>query len=230
MAKEVFAIETGLSSDPIMNRALSKLDRLSLISNSDAHSPQNFGREANVFEIDEQKFSFAEMMRVLRERDMVHFLYTIEFYPEEGKYHYDGHAVCKVCLSPAQTKKNNFLCPKCKKPVTVGVLHRVEDLADREEEKINPENFIAHKYIVPLKEIIAKVFGVGVASKKVAKEYEAMLKNLGSEFYILLKADTKEIADNVSDKNIALAIANMRSGKVKRIPGYDGVFGSVEVI
>jgi len=131
MTKEVFAIETGLSSDPQMNRSLSALDNISLISNSDAHSPQNFGREANVFEIAESKLSFGEFMRVLRERDLGRFLYTIEFFPEEGKYHSDGHAPCGLRFSVAETKRLKGLCPKCGKLITVGVLSRVKDLADR---------------------------------------------------------------------------------------------------
>ncbi len=229
LTPHITAAETGLSSDPTMNHRLSALDKITLVSNSDAHSLNNLGREANVFDLN-NNFTYDEILDVLKTGDRKKFLYTIEFYPEEGKYHHDGHAVCKVVLSPKETKKNKFLCPVCKKPVTVGVLHRVDDLADREEEKINPKNFIPHKYIVPLKEIIAKVVGVGPASKKVVKEYEMMLKNLGSEFFILLKADIKEIEKVASDKNIALAIANMREGNVKVKPGYDGIFGSVEVI
>ena len=229
LTPHIRAGETGLSSDPAMNHRLSALDNITLVSNSDAHSLNNLGREANVFDLKEN-FTYNDILQILKTGDRKKFLYTIEFYPEEGKYHHDGHAVCEICLTPKETKKNKFLCPKCKKPVTVGVLHRVEDLADREEEKIDQNNFIPHKYIVPLKEVIAKVFGVGVASKKVVKEYELMLKNLGSEFYILLKADIKQIEKIVSDKNVSLAIANMRSGNVKVKPGYDGIFGSVEVI
>ncbi len=229
LTSHISAAETGLSSDPAMNHRLSALDNITLVSNSDAHSLNNLGREANVFNLSEN-YTYDEILEVIKTGDREKFLYTIEFYPEEGKYHYDGHAACGIVLSPKETKTKKFLCPKCKKPVTVGVLHRVEDLADRDEEKIVQKNFISHKYIVPLKEIIAKVFGVGPVSKKVVKEYEAMIKTLGSEFFILLKLDIKEITKNVSDKNIALAIANMRSGNVKVKPGYDGVFGSVEVI
>ncbi len=229
LTHHIRAGETGLSSDPVMNHRLSVLDKITLVSNSDAHSLNNLGREANVFNL-EENFTYDDILQILKTGDRKKFLYTIEFYPEEGKYHHDGHAVCKVCLTPKETRAKKFLCPKCKKPVTVGVLHRVEDLADRLEEKINQKNFIPHKYIVPLKEVIAKVYGVGPSSKKVGREYDEMLKKLGSEFYILLKADIKEIEKNVSDKNIALAIVNMRSGNVKVKPGYDGIFGSVEVI
>lgn len=235
LTPHIRAIETGLSSDPVMNHRVSALDKLTLISNSDAHSLDKLGREANVFAFaDQAEITYDEICRIIKTGDRKKFLYTIEFYPEEGKYHFDGHAVCRVCLSPKETKAKKYLCPKCKKPVTVGVLHRVDDLADRPAPEPHGGSmqgkFIPHKYIVPLKEIIAKVFGVGTASKKVIKEYELMIKNIGNEFFILLSADIKEIAKNVSDKNITAAIANMRAGKVKVSPGYDGVFGSVEVI
>ncbi len=230
LTSEIRAIETGLSSDPVMNRRLSALDKITLVSNSDAHSLENLGREANRFEFaDEKEITFDEIARIIKEGDRKNFLYTIEFYPEEGKYHFDGHAACEVCFSPEETKVKKFLCPKCKKHLTVGVLHRVDDLADREE-KILDEKFIRHRYIVPLREIIGKVFKVGVASKKVKNEYDSMIKKIGNEFYILLDAPEREIEKNVSDKNILLAIQNMRSGNVKVAPGYDGIFGSVEVI
>ncbi len=238
LTPHIRAIETGLSSDPVMNHRLSMLDNITLISNSDAHSLNNLGREANVLKLSEN-YTYNEITEVIKSGDKKKFLYTIEFYPEEGKYHYDGHAVCKVCLSPKESKANKLICSKCKKTVTVGVLHRVDDLADRpdfakastgEERKKLKDKFIPHKYIVPLKEIIAKVFGVGVSSKKVVKEYEVMIKKIGNEFAILLHKEIEEIEQVVSDKNIAVAIANMRSGNVKAKPGYDGVFGSVEVI
>lgn len=223
------AVETGLSSDPVMNHRLSGLDNITLVSNSDAHSLNNLGREANVLRLSDA-YTYAEITDAIKSGDRTKFISTIEFYPEEGKYHFDGHAMCKISLPPQETKRKKFLCPTCKKPVTVGVLHRVEDLADREEKNIPTEKFIPHRYIVPLKEVIAKVFGVGVASKKVAREYESMIKNLGSEFFILLHAKLEEIEKNVSDKNISQAIANMREGNIKATPGYDGIFGSVEVI
>ncbi|OGH92965.1 MAG: hypothetical protein A2534_03355 [Candidatus Magasanikbacteria bacterium RIFOXYD2_FULL_39_9] len=239
LTSHIRAIETGLSSDPTMNHRLSALDNITLVSNSDAHSLNNLGREANVLKLSDN-FTYNEIIEVIKSGDKKKFLYTIEFYPEEGKYHYDGHAVCGVCLSPIESKAKKLICPKCKKNVTVGVLHRVEDLADRKPDfakastgkgrKNIKEKFIPHKYIVPLKEIIAKVFGVGVSSKKVVKEYEAIIKKLGNEFSVLLHREIKEIESAVSDKNIAVAIASMRSGKVKVKPGYDGVFGSVEVV
>lgn len=228
LTPHIRAIETGLSSDPIMNHRLSALDDITLISNSDAHSLDKLGREANVFDLS-SSYTYNEIIEIIKTGNKKKFLYTVEFYPEEGKYHYDGHAVCKVCLSPVETKKKKFLCPVCKKLVTVGVLHRVEDLADRTEADIPTSKFIPHKYIVPLKEIIAKVFGVGVSSKKVVNEYNLLINKIGSEFFILLHADIQKIETHATDKNIALAIANMRRGNVKVSPGYDGIFGSVEV-
>ncbi|MEK7131473.1 MAG: endonuclease Q family protein [Patescibacteria group bacterium] len=229
LTPHIRAVETGLSSDPTMNHRLSALDNITLVSNSDAHSLNNLGREANVFNL-EENFTYDDILQVLKTGDREKFLYTIEFYPEEGKYYHDGHAACEIVLSPKETRAKKFLCPKCKKPVTVGVLHRVEDLTDRQYEKVFQTNFIPHKYIVPLKEIIAKVFHIGPTSKKVLKEYEMMLKNIRNEFYILLKASDDEIRNNISDKNILTAIKNMRAGKVKVQPGYDGIFGSVDVI
>jgi len=231
LASHIKAIETGLSSDPPMNRRWSKLDNIVLVSNSDAHSLNNLGREANVFTFEnENHINFKEIARIIKTGDRKKFLYTIEFYPEEGKYHYDGHADCKICFAPAETKKHHNICPKCKKELTVGVLNRADKLADRNEKDIPKNKFIPHKYIVPLREIISGVFEVGVASKRVKKEYDAMIKNIGNEFYILLQATDEEILKNISDKNIFSAIKNTRSGRVKINPGYDGVFGKVDTL
>ncbi|MFA5947198.1 MAG: endonuclease Q family protein [Patescibacteria group bacterium] len=229
MSKEIFAIETGLSSDPIMNRALSVLDQLSLISNSDAHSPQNFGREANVFEIDEAMLSFAELMRVLRDRDLVHFLYTIEFYPEEGKYHVDGHAPCGLTFEPKETKRLGGLCPKCGKLITVGVTSRVADLADRPIDLSSMKGHVPFKSIVPLPEVLAECLNVSsVSSKKVIALYEVMITKLGNEFSILLDIPVAEIRSQFGD-TVAEAIARVRSGKLSITPGYDGIFGVVKI-
>ena len=227
LTPKIFAIETGLSSDPTMNRRLSALDNITLISNSDAHSLPNLGREANVFGFESEKeITYAEIRRILKEGDRKKFLYTIEFYPEEGMYHFDGHRDCGVSLSPEQTKRVKGICPKCKKKLTIGVLYRVDELADRAE---IPKKFIPHKYIVPLREIIAASFDVGVGSKKVAAEYARLLSALGSEFYILLQADSVKIEAAASSKNIALGIQNVRENKVIPTPGYDGVYGRVDV-
>jgi len=231
LAPHIRAIETGLSSDPTMNHRLSALDNITLVSNSDAHSLDKIGREANVFGFEkETDISYDEIIKIIKTGDRKRFLYTIEFYPEEGKYHADGHLSCEVCLLPNETKKLHKICPRCKKELTIGVLSRIDDLADRTEKEIKPEKFIPHKYIVPLREVIASIFEVGPSSKKVAREYDNLIKNLGSEFFILLKADINKIEQVANDKNIALAITNMRAGKVQVSPGYDGKFGLVKVI
>lgn len=227
----ITAIETGLSSDPPMNRRLSVLDNITLVSNSDAHSLDNLGREANVLSFNnEAEINYDKIAEIIKTGDKKQFLYTIEFYPEEGMYHFDGHRDCAVCFSPKQTKQNKFICPHCQKNLTVGVLHRVEDLADREEQDINWDKFVPHRYVVPLKEIIAKVIGVGVKSKKVEDEYSRLIKNIGSEFNILLRAPAEEIKKYSDYKNLALAIDNTRAGKVKISPGFDGQYGAVEVL
>lgn len=230
LTPRVRAIETGLSSDPTMNRRLSALDKITLVSNSDAHSPDKLGREANVFSFEDGKdINFDEIKRIIETGDRKKFLNTIEFFPEEGKYHFDGHADCGVCFSPTETKKNKGLCPKCGKKLTVGVLYRVDELADRNEKDIPADKFIPHLYAVPLREIIAKVMDVGPASRRVAAEYDSLIKSLGSEFSILLDCEIEKIEKNAG-KDIAAAIANMRAGRVKVNPGYDGIFGTVEVL
>jgi uncharacterized protein (TIGR00375 family) len=226
---EIFAIETGLSSDPPMNQRWSALDSITLISNSDAHSLDKLAREANVFLFErEASITYDEIRRILKEKDTNRFAYTIEFYPEEGMYHYDGHRSCKVSLTPEEAKREKLLCPECKKPLTIGVMHRVATLADRKNAS-EAKGSIAHRYIVPLREIIAESFDVGVASKRVAKEYDQLLSKLGTEFFILLHASIEEIEKNTTDKNIARGIKNMREGKLSITPGYDGVYGVVHV-
>jgi len=228
--KDIYAIETGLSSDPAMNWRLSQLDKITLISNSDSHSLQKIGREANVFDTD---LSYAGIANAIKSKDKTKFLYTIEFFPEEGKYHYDGHKDCNVCLSPAESKKCTLkgtgknICPKCKKPLIIGVLNRVEELADRPEGFV-PKNAIPYKSLIPLNEIIADSIGVSVAGKDVAKYYNNLIKNLGNEFYILLDATKKEIEKN-SLPEIAEGVIRVREKKVKIEPGYDGVYGKIKI-
>ncbi|MEO0094114.1 MAG: endonuclease Q family protein [candidate division WOR-3 bacterium] len=224
LSHEIFALETGLSSDPAMNWRLSALDDYSLISNSDAHSPSRLGREANVFDCD---LTYDEIRTVLKTKDRKKFLYTIEFFPEEGKYHYDGHRNCKVRLSPKQSVLNNDLCPVCGRRLTIGVLHRVESLADRPEGFI-PENAIPYKNLVPLEEIIAEALGVGRDTAAVRLKYENLVKNLGGEFTVLLSAPIEAIKQ-YSDERIALGVAKMRQGEITVIPGYDGVFGTIKI-
>jgi uncharacterized protein (TIGR00375 family) len=228
MTEHIFALETGLSSDALMNRSWSKLDHVAIISNSDAHSPEKFGREANVFEIDPAKYSFDEFMRVLREQDKTSFLYTIEFFPEEGKYHIDGHADCGVALHPTETRKLGGLCPKCGRPLTVGVLSRVAQLADRDLREV-PEQFVPQKSIVPLPEVIAEVLRVrSPSSKKVVAMYEKIIANLGNEFYILLDAPLTDIKTFAGD-DMAEAVRRVRSAELSITPGYDGIYGKVKI-
>lgn len=225
----ITAIETGLSSDPLMNWQVKQLDRLALISNSDAHSPQKLGREANVFSFkNERAISYSEIKNILASNDPQRFLSTIEFYPEEGKYHYDGHADCKFSCSPDETKKYGGNCPNCGKPLVIGVMNRVAALATRTETEARKMNRIPFESLVPLPEIIADTFGVGVASKKVMETYDRLIKKVGNEFYILRKADLQTVAD-VSTKEIAGALDRVRTGNIYVKPGYDGVFGVVKV-
>jgi uncharacterized protein (TIGR00375 family) len=228
MSQYIYAIETGLSSDPLMNRSLSALDNILLISNSDAHSPRNFGREANVFEIEHEDLSYNTFVEILRNRDSNRFKYTIEFFPEEGKYHADGCANCGFWCLPNDTKKLCCECKICKKQMTVGVLSRVLDLSDRDISKM-PASHIPFKSIVPLQEIIAESFDVrSTASKKVQAMYEQMVSKLGSEFNILLDVKISDIKDASNDV-IARGIEKMRKGDIYIRPGYDGVFGEVKI-
>lgn len=229
LTPHICALETGLSSDPAMNRLWSALDRYTLVSNSDAHSLEKLGREANVFAFEnESEITYDNICKIIKTGDKKKFLFTIEFFPEEGKYHFDGHAVCKVCLSPNQTKKEKFICPKCKRKLTVGVLHRVEDLSDRKTGNNINNKFIPHKYIVPLIEIISSIQGAGVKSKKVLAEYEIMISKFGDEFNILIDEPIKNIAQTFNS-DLALAIDNMRSGNISVYPGYDGIYGHFDL-
>ncbi|MCM8803874.1 MAG: endonuclease Q family protein [Candidatus Omnitrophica bacterium] len=221
LTEEIFALETGLSSDPEMNWRLSELDRFCLISNSDAHSPSKIGREANIFI---KEFDFKELIDILKNKD---FKMTIEYFPEEGKYHYDGHRNCRVCFSPDETIKNNYVCPVCGKKLTVGVMHRIEKLADRNMGE-KPEKYIPFKKLVPLDQIIGSVINKEVSSQLVQKIYFELINKIGPEFYILLYATEEEIEDKI-DKKIFEGIKNVRKGKVNIKPGYDGEFGKVEI-
>ncbi len=225
LTKEIFALETGLSSDPKMNWRLSSLDRFSLISCSDAHSPQKLGREANVFA---GNISFSEIKDILKKKDKARFLYTIEFFPEEGKYHYDGHRHCGVNLSPKEAMLNNDICPVCGRKLTIGVLHRVELLADREDGFV-PENAIPYKNLIPLDEIIADTLKVAKDSIAVKNKYSEMIKTFGREFDILIDFPVEEIKRKSGFEKIGEGIERMRQGKVKLIPGYDGVFGKISI-
>jgi uncharacterized protein (TIGR00375 family) len=222
LTPHIRAIETGLSSDPAMNWRLSALDGMTLISNSDAHSPAKIGREANMFDTE---VAYASIMEAVRTRKG--FAGTIEFFPEEGKYHYDGHRPCEVSLSPKETIRENFRCPVCGRKVTIGVMHRVEWLADREE-GFRPEGSPSFVSTIPLAEIIAETLRVGVSSKKVNDAYMTLIERIGSEFRILMDATPDEIEEAGSPK-FADAIERVRSGKVHIAPGYDGEYGRIKI-
>ena len=224
LTPHIKAIETGLSSDPAMNWRLSALDKVALVSNSDAHSPAKIGREANVLKAE---LSYRGIVDAITSNDPVKFLFTVEFFPEEGKYHYDGHRACEVSMKPAETKKLNLLCPGCGRRTTVGVLHRVEALADRPEGHIKP-NAVPFKSMIPLVEIIGDAFGVGPASKRVGEAYESLVGNLDSEFAILLEKPISDI-EKVADSAVAEAVRRVREGKVEISPGYDGVYGKIRI-
>ncbi len=236
-AKHIFAIETGLSSDPKMNWQISGLDKYALVSNSDAHSLRKIGREANAFEIAPDKLSYGEIIRVIRNKDPREFVYTLEFFPEEGKYHLDGHADCKFSCEPAKTKKLGGVCPVCGKKLLAGVLNRVAELADREYGYV-PKGAIPFKNIIPLEEIIAETFNVGSGSKKVLEVYEKMVNSeisgkrqetrRNTEFGILLDLSEEEIT-SISSREIAMAVMRVRQGKVRVEGGYDGVFGKIHI-
>lgn len=225
-AKYIKAIETGLSSDPKMNWQISGLDKYSLTSNSDAHSLRKIGREANVFEIPDKKLSYAEIISALYSKDPSRFLFTIEFFPEEGKYHLDGHRDCKFSCLPSQTKKLKGICPVCGKKLLVGVLNRVDELADREPGFVPPRS-IPFKNLIPLEEIIADTLQVGTQSKKVVATYEGMVAKQ-PEFEILLDLSKQEI-EKLGNKEIGDAVIRVREGNVNIEGGYDGVFGKVHI-
>ncbi len=223
-ADDIFAAETGLSSDPPMNWRLSELDRLTLISNSDAHSPARMGREANIFDID---LSFGELKDALKSKDPKRVLGTIEFFPQEGKYHYDGHRNCNIRFSPDQSTAAKNKCPVCGRVLTLGVLHRVEKLADRPS-GFHPSNALAYHSIIPLAELIGEAKGMGRDTVGVTRVYERLCEDLGGEFNVLLWAEIDEISHLVGPE-IARGIARMRKGQVKVDEGYDGVFGKISV-
>lgn len=225
-APEIFAIETGLSSDPAMNWRLSALDKIALISNSDAHSLPNLGREANVFNLDINRIGYDELFEAIKNKDPKVFLKTIEFYPEEGMYHLDGHRACGSRLTPEETKKNKGLCPVCKKQVTVGVCNRVDELADRPEGFV-PKNVVPYVSLVELDKIIAEA--VGVKSRKssaVQKEYEKLIREGGNEFKILLELDYEELK-KITSAEIVEGIRRVREKELTIEPGYDGEYGRV---
>ena len=224
LTPHIYALETGLSSDPLMNWRLEKLDPFILVSNSDAHSASKLGREANIFDCD---FSYDGMHRALSDMKDKGFVSTIEFFPEEGKYHFDGHLACRMRLHPQETIRHKGLCPSCGKPVTVGVMARVEELADRVEGR---KALRARPYqsLIPLEEIIAEAQGMGKASKKVQCLYFEMIGKLGPELPLLTDLSLKDIAVVAGDR-MAEAVKRVREGKVNIAPGYDGEYGVIRI-
>ncbi|MDI6839783.1 MAG: endonuclease Q family protein [bacterium] len=218
----IFALETGLSSDPPMNWRWSLLDRFALISNSDAHSLRNIGREANCFDCE---LNYYEIINAIKTQEPAKFKFTVEFFPEEGKYHWDGHRKCGTRISPEEAIANDNICPKCGRPVTVGVMHRVILLADRKKPK---DGKIPCKHLIPLHEIISDALGVGIETEKVINEYSKLIHHFGTEFGCLLEAPYEELK-TVTIPKIARSICNVREGKVNILPGYDGVYGKVNV-
>ena len=221
-AKHIHALETGLSSDPAMNWRISGLDRYTLVSFSDSHSawPWRLGREATVLDIKE--LTYDNVIKAIRTGDGV--AETIEFFPEEGKYHLDGHRACRVCMEPRDSLKAGNICPVCKRPMTIGVMHRIEELADRED-GFKPEGAKPFTSLIPLSEIIASIRGVSlVSSKKIWQEHNKLMEAFGSEYRVLLEAGQAELA-GVVDPRIAEAIVKVRDRMVKIQPGYDGEYG-----
>ncbi len=228
LSGHIFALETGLSSDPAMNRMISALDGYTLISNSDCHSPAKLGREANLFETGRDFFSLRAALRAPRDAaGKQRFLATIEFFPEEGKYHNDGHRKCGVCLEPGQSRELGGLCPVCGKGLTVGVLHRVLELADRSE-PLFPAGSPAVHSLVPLAEIVAELLGVGVNSRRVMEGYVRLITLFSSEFQLLLDVPLEELRHRGLPL-LAEAIGRVRNNEVIRQPGYDGEFGVIRV-
>ncbi|MBI4437354.1 DNA helicase UvrD [Candidatus Uhrbacteria bacterium] len=228
MSREIYAIETGLSSNPMMNWQLSGLDSVVMISNSDAHSPRNLGREANVFDFDAPP-TYDDFVCVLKEQDASRFKYTIEFFPEEGKYHFDGCAACEFSCDPQESKRLGLRCPLCQRPLTLGVHTRVEELSDRDAATVR-ERKIPFKSIVPLAEILAECFGVtGTTSKRVEEEYLRLTDDLADEFTLLLDTPIEEIERLARAPLLHEAISRVRAGQVEITPGYDGIYGKVRV-
>ena len=222
LAPYIHALETGLSSDPAMNWRISKLDRYQLVSNSDAHSPSKLGREANLLDID---CSYEGLYRAIQTGEGLEG--TVEFFPEEGKYHFDGHRKCGVSLSPVEAERLGGICPVCGKKLTMGVDHRVEQLADRAEGFVKKDGK-KYESLVPLPEVISACMGYSTASKKVQGCFEQLIQTLGTEFDILRNVPSEDIKSCAGER-IAEGIENVRTGNVKRIPGYDGEYGKIEL-
>lgn len=227
LTQYVFAVETGLSSTPPMNWRLSSLDHFRCVSNSDAHSPKKIAREATSYDTDIDYFAMLCALKTGKG-----FSGTTELHPEEGKYHMDGHRNCNICFTPEETKSHNGICPACGKMLTIGVLNRINTLADRSEAEIlqnPPPNAKPMQSLVPLPEILAEIKGFGVKSKAVTRNYNMLLEKLGSELHILRNAPLEDI-ERFDSPLLAEAISRLRQGEVRRQPGYDGKYGLIHIL
>ncbi len=229
-SSNIFAYETGLSSDPGLNWRVPVLDNLTLLSNSDAHSLGNIGREANILDLED--FTYEEIYQAIKKRDLKKLQGTIEFYPEEGMYHFDGHRDCSIAFAPSDFAKHQGICPSCNKPLTIGVASRVDELANRDITR--PEGFIlpdapGYEKLIELDKIIAQSLGVkGRSSVRVKKIYQDLIDNFGDELSILRKAELVKITD-VAGNHLAQGIGRMRAGEVDIKPGFDGQYGEIRV-
>ena len=220
----IHALETGLSSDPVMNWQISALDGYQLVSHSDAHSPSKLGREADLLDIE---LSYQGLFQAVQSGKGLKG--TIEFFPEEGKYHYDGHRKCGVCLSPREAEEYKGICPVCGKKLTMGVDHRILQLSDRDESEVSmPESGRPYESLVPLPEVISACMGFSTASKKVQGQYERLLEKLGAEFSILREVPEEDIRA-AGGEVLTEGIRRLRAGEVVRKPGFDGEYGKIEL-
>ena len=224
LKKYIFAAETGLSSDPPMNWRVKELDQVSLISNSDAHSPGYLGRNANVFNTE---LSFNHIRQALETHDLNAYLGTLDMHPHQGKYHYDGHRKCNIALNPAETAELDDICPECGRKLTLGVLNRVRELASRPE-GYTPENRHGFRHIIPLTDILSEIFGVGPKTKRVSQAFQKAVESLGPELLILRDKSLDDI-DKAGIPLLAEAIHRMREGRIQIEPGYDGKYGKVGI-
>ena len=222
LSEHIFALETGLSSDPEMNWRVSKLDKYRLVSNSDAHSASKLAREATVFNIDPNYYS---IMNALKTGEG--YVGTVEFFPEEGKYHEDGHRKCNICMSAEETQKHNGICPVCGKPMTIGVSYRVNELADKKDLNTLPKTAGKVYSLIPLQEIISEIMQVSASSKSVCNEYEKLINKFGTELSILQDIPTDEISK--TSEILAEGIARLRKGQVIKQAGYDGEYGVIKL-
>lgn len=224
LSKYIYAIETGLSSDPEMNWRVKELDNRSIVSFSDAHSAPKMGRELTILNSD---YDYDSILDSLKKQKIDS---TIEFFPEEGKYHYNGHRNCNFKETPEQTLKRDLICPQCKRPLTIGVMHRVATLAENDRpEGFQPKDRPGFKKLVPLQEIVAETLGSPVSSKKVQENYFTLINSFGNEVDILTKVDPKEVGDKMENQKLTEALTKVRSGDIYIDPGYDGVYGEVHI-